>query len=71
MLPPNVVTIGNGVMLIMKIHPSIKILFHPPMDDQLDLLYSLTKGVILSHHFIAGLQFIGLVELNRLAAVWI
>lgn len=71
MLPPYVVTIGDGVVLIMKIHPSVEVLLHPAVDDQLDLLDCLAEGVILSHHFVAGLEFVGLIELDGLAAVWI
>lgn len=71
MLPPNVVTIGNGVVLIVKIHPPIEVLLNPAVDDLLDLLHGLAEGVVLGEHFIAGLQLAGLVELNRLAAVWI
>lgn len=69
MLSSDVVTIGDGVVLIVKIHPTVEVLLHSAVDDELDLLDCLIEGVILSHNFIARLEFVGLVELDCLAAV--
>lgn len=71
MLPSYIVTIGDRVVFIMKIHPSVKVLLYSSVDDQLDLLDCFVEGVILSHHLIACLEFVGLVELDGLAAVGI
>jgi hypothetical protein len=69
MLPPDVVVVGDGIVLIAEVHAPVEILLDPAVDDRLDLLNRLHEVVIARHHLVARQQLVGFVELDGLPAV--